>query len=197
MSWSLVSDKKNVEALTTNTADFATIIKTRTLFTKYLNMILHSRSMIANETVLLPGAKASLAGSARHAYYSMVYDCREEHDVVVSGVMNFEKRGKHQWRYCSVTCYEFTSLPLAGYFDDETMVESSVGKEKGKRKFKVILTCNPTRRHNVNEIDVSNCKFGVCVVRLVYPEEDVLEEVKPTIVSIEKNNGAKNKIKKT
>jgi hypothetical protein len=86
-------------------------------------------------------------------------------------------------RYCSVTCYDFQSLPMAGYFDDESMNEKESGKEAGKRKFEVILTTKPTRKLGLNEIDVSKCPLGACVVRLVYPEEGVLEEacVKPTI----------------
>jgi len=147
---------------------------------KYSTMF-EKRGMVENRDVALPGAKASLAGSARHAYYSMRYNASSG-DVLVEGVMSYEKKGVAQWRYASVTCYDYTSLPLAGFFDDETLYESKKAtKEKGKKKFEVVLTANPQRRWGVNEIDVSGAIRGICVVRLVYPEEAVLEEVKPTI----------------
>jgi hypothetical protein len=150
----------------------------------YKKMILVGRGLKPNIDVVLPGAKASLAGSARHAYFSMAYDCSEG-DVVVSGLMNYTKGGKEQWRYCSVTCYDFTSLPVAGYYDDESMYENTdpTVVEAGKRKFDVILTTNPTRKPGRNEIDVREVVKGACVVRLVYPEGDVLQEegVMPTI----------------
>ena len=141
-------------------------------------MILVDRGLTPNVDVVLPGAKASLAGSARHAYFSMCYDATKG-DVKVSGLMNYTKKGTDQWRcghtlvvvlfhhpdslslslslrrYCSVTCYDFQSLPMAGYFDDESMNEKESGKEAGKRKFEVILTTKPTRKLGLNEIDVS------------------------------------------
>jgi len=151
---------------------------------KYTKMILEQRGLTPNVDVVLPGARASLAGSARHAYFSMTYDCTEG-DVEIEGVMEYKKSGKDQWRYCSVTCYDFTSLPVAGYYDDESLTENEEERvvEAGKRKFKVILTTRPTRKAGLNEIDVSRSVKGAAVVRLVYPEEGVLEEagIKPTI----------------
>ena len=53
--------------------------------------------------------------------------------------------------------------------------------------FEVVLTTSPKYEKGLNEIDVSSQPVGVCVVRLVYPEEDeTLEECKPTIKAVEK-----------
>ncbi|GMH85600.1 hypothetical protein TL16_g10281 [Triparma laevis f. inornata] len=148
-----------------------------TLIRKYLlrktakklkGMLLGIRKLKANVDVSRPAARASLGGSAKHAYFTMIYDAREN-DVVIGGVHKYVIKGKEQFRYTSTTIYEFTSLPLAGYFDDTSLVGITKGK-KGKDMFEVVLTTNPTYDKGLNEIDVSKQPVGVAVVRLVYPE---------------------------
>ncbi|GMI03233.1 hypothetical protein TrVE_jg8314 [Triparma verrucosa] len=152
---------------------------------KMRGMLLGVRKLKPNVDVSRPAARASLGGSAKHAYFTMIYDARD-HDVVVGGVHKYVVKGKEQFRYTSTTVYEFTSLPISGYFDDTSLVNITKGK-RGKDMFEVVLTTSPKYEKGLNEIDVSSQPVGVCVVRLVYPEEDeTLEECKPTIKAVEK-----------
>ena len=146
---------------------------------KIKGMLLGVRKLVPNETVSRPAARASLGGSAKHAYFTMIYDARFS-PVTVQGVQKYVKSGKPMFRYASVTCYEFTSLPLPGYFDDRSLV--TFKGSGGREMFDVILTTRPTMEEGVNEIDVSKQPVGVVVVRLVYPENDaVLDACKPSI----------------
>jgi len=144
------------------------------------------RKLVPNVDMSMPAARASLGGSAKHSYFTALYDCTDGKEVEVEGVMKFNKGqvgyrpGEEQFRYASVTAYEFNSLPLPQYYDDTTLVSSR--EENGKTYFKVKLTTTPSRKGGINEMDVSASPQGVIVVRLVYPvDAGVMEECKPSI----------------
>lgn len=150
---------------------------------KMKGLLLGVRKLKFNLEVSRPAARASLGGSAKHSYYTMVYDARDE-DVEVNGVLTKinETTGEKAFRYTSVTCYEFNSLPLPQYFDDRSITSNNTSKDKNQVNYTVRLTTKPTRRQGLNEIDVRGCPVGVAVVRLVYPsDENVLEDCKPSI----------------
>ncbi len=141
---------------------------------KMKHSLINVRKLIPNETVSRPAARASLGGSAKHSYFTMLFDATKS-NVVVTGHL------KGRFRYTSVTCYKFSALPLPGYYSDETLTPSS----NHQGTYDVILTMNPTRKEGVNEIDVSSCPKGVVVVRLVYPEDEaVLIECEPKIKTL-------------
>ena len=135
---------------------------------------LRARELTPNTAFVLPEARASLGGAARHSYFTAIYDCTRG-DVAVRGV----RAGA--FRYTSVTCYEFNALPLPQYYDDATLAPDADGGDA----YAVVLTTAPTRAKGRNEIDVSACPVGVVVVRLVYPESpEVLESARPTITAL-------------
>jgi hypothetical protein len=150
---------------------------------KMRGLLLGLRKLKPNVDVSMPAARASLGGSAKHSYFTMIYDARDG-DVVVSGVLKWEEEGSRMFRYTSVTCYEFNALPLPSYYDDRSLAGHAT-PAGDKVKYDVVLTTKPTRKKGLNEIDVSKYPFGVVVVRLVYPANDeVLDVCKPEIAQV-------------
>ena len=122
------------------------------------------RSLVPNLSVVVPDHEGNLKGHPCHLYYTIPYDATSR-DVKIQGFI----RGK--FTYTSVHAYGWHSLPVAnGQFRyDETLFPDD--SASAKDRFTVFLTTRPTFEPGVNEIDVSQEPTGICLVRLIYPED--------------------------
>ena len=173
----------------------------------YKKRLLVGRGLVLNETVVVPDARVSLGGSARHTYFSIAYDASAG-DVVVRGVLQLGRDAGDggggddatpPFRYTSVTAYDWDSLPLPQYLADESLkpdagdelsaaerVALAAGARPARtRRFTVYLTRAPTHRADRNELNVAAAPCGLCVVRIVYPASDaVVAACKPSVRAV-------------
>jgi hypothetical protein len=150
--------------------------------------------LVPNVSVHVPNPRGELKGHPCHNYYTIRYDATRE-DVEVRGWL----RG--DFAYTSVHAYGWSSLiSEAGEFRyDETLTpdaEAACGEGGGSRRssrsqskdgrdrYTVRLTTMPSRRPGANEIDVSRCPTGVCLVRLIYPTPKEIERCTPQVRAI-------------
>ncbi|GMI03224.1 hypothetical protein TrLO_g15004 [Triparma laevis f. longispina] len=149
---------------------------------------------VLNETVT---KVSGLGGNADHIYWTFCYDCKE-YDVELEGVLQCKVGSEDGFRYINLQCYNWDSLPINGFLDDESLrgeavvptfskklamkkksTATSTSSEEAAnvtRKFKAYLTTEPSYE-GANEIDVSSAVFGTATLRLLLPENDDVEKI--------------------
>jgi hypothetical protein len=170
---------------------------------RYRTLVATQR-LVANETVLVPNPLGELKGHPHHLYYTIAYDASRG-DVRLKGC----KKGL--FAYTSVTCYGEASMPPANFKYDDTLLSdfevlasrsgppcaepsaagaapaAGGGEREDDGVYTVFLTVAPTFAPPGNELDVSTCPAGVCLVRLIYPDSAAeIERCTPKVALVER-----------
>jgi len=141
-----------------------------------------------NTRANLPDPHSSTANNPNHKYFSVSYDAREK-DVLIHGWRT------GPFRYTSLHCYHWNSLPIPQFLFDDSLVSEPESLAQGEDKYIVRLTTNPSYDGSSNVINVSEAPVGICMIRLVYPDnEEVIHKYAPTLEVVEK--GQRSKLKK-
>lgn len=128
-----------------------------------------------NQIVLFPDPHGSLAGHPNHQYYTIPYDARQT-DIEIRGFRT------GPFRYTSVQCYGWDSLPICPFLFDESLVPDSENSNEKESKYVVRLTTKPRYHPQQNIINVASAPSGLCLIRLIYPENDqVIQQYAPSV----------------
>jgi hypothetical protein len=134
------------------------------------------KGLVPNVSVQVPDPKGDLKGHPCHLYFTIPYDATQG-DVRIDGYL----RGG--FTYTSVHAYGWHSLPPANsqFRYDETLSPNADAADK----YTVFLTTKPTYVPGSNEINVSEERTGLCLIRLIYPDsQDEVNRCTPRVMAV-------------
>jgi len=132
---------------------------------------------IVNSSVRIPAAGQGFGPN--HIYQIFVYDATQQ-DVEISAGLPGPKA-----IYTSINCYDRYTHPLNEYLYDETIQAEGKTDQTDVVPYKAYLTLSPSYLPHRNEINVSGCPRGLCIVRLLHPHDEATKEAcRPVIAAV-------------